>query len=364
MRAAAFFAAILASTAGARAEEPSGDWNSDMPRVSALSWTAADGSWRQSAILDFAAIGVLGAGREAGYPELGRLRGGQPEALRLHVGGQGDFTRLAYVLRIDLAESVRIVTDDLRQRPFAAGNRLLDSAYGIARIGSGVRLIVGRQPVEVSRFQETPTSLMATGATPFVVDRTLPLRRWGVRGKISTGTVDGSVGAWLDGDSVEARTVIDDASIGRRAAASASLRVLVLGEREAHWLASPEMRLSFRAAALARVGDAGTRADVLVGIEAGRGPFGGLLEVLVSNEESGTDIAAATELSFLFHERAAAFLRAERDGQRSEFAAGTGISYFAAKDRRSRVTLYGWVRRDDGGLASRDGVVLQLQAEL
>ena len=336
---------------------------SDLPRTSKLSWTARDGSWTQSAILDFTAIGVLGAGREAGFPEVGRLRGGEPEALRLHVGVLGDFTRLAYVVRVDLAEPLRLVGDDVRDRPLASVNRVLDAAYSVARFGGGLRLLVGRQPVEVSRFHEVATGLLAAGAPPFVVDRALPARRWGGRGKLTRGDLDASLGVWLDGDSLEPRIVPGDPSIGKSGAISATGQFTIVGPRANHWLVA-EDRVAVRGAALVRFGDR-RRGDGVLGLEVTRGKVAGVLEVLVSAEAGLFHLSGASEVGVLLHPKSAMFVRGELDGERDLYAAGAGLSYFATDDRRSRISLYGWFRRDvSSGVSERDGVILELQAEL
>lgn len=353
----------------------------ELPPPSRLVWVAPGGGSAHSLTLEFAAVAVLGADRLTGYPELGRLFGGEPEMIRLRVGGVGDFGSAGYAVRVDVAESLRIDAETLELFPLVAVNRVIDDLFALWRPVPELAVTAGRQRVGVSRFRDVEPSLIAAGIAPFAIDRAFPDRRWGARARLRWGKLTAGAGAWADGDRLEPRTVPGDPAFGSRALASAELGFAFLGGAADHWLPRrpppeseddevgtgsleevppwPEPRLAARIAPLVRVGDR-TRLDAVAGLEASWRRYGALAELLWQDG----DLGAALEGEAVVHPRASVFLRGELDGERRLWSSGAGITYFATDDRRNRIAFYGWVRRDFDDAPARDGVVLQLQANL
>jgi hypothetical protein len=347
----------------------------ELPAPSRLSWPAADGQGAHSLTLEFSAVAVLGADRTTGYPELGRLFGGEPEMMRLRVGGVGDFGRVGYAARIDLAETLRLELDQVRFFPVASANRLLDDFYGLWRPIPTLAITAGRQRIGVSRFRDIEPGLLAAGTTPFTVDRALPDRRWGLRARARFGRFFAGAGGWLDGDTIEPRVVPGDPAFGTRALVSAAIGWVALGGDTEHWLPTrpeaedddlgeppwPEPRLVVRIAPLVRFEDDGdARVDAAAGVEGSWRGFGGLAELLVLDG----DLGFAGEGEIAVHSKASVFVRGELDGERRLWSSGAGVTYFATADRRNRIAFYGWIRRDLEDAPGRDGAVIQLQATL
>ena len=166
---------------------------------------------------------------------------------------------------------------------------------------------------------------------------------------------------------MEPRIVTGDASLGRRAGVTATTAYTVRGRPVSHWM-DGDHHLAVRGGAMARFGNGGSRVDAVLGIEGSWNRVSAVVEAIVSHDrddpETGMSLAAAAESSVRLHQKAGAFVRLDRDGERSLYSVGAGVSYFATADRRNRISILGWLRRDDSGLSERDGIVVSLQAEL
>lgn len=362
----AIVAGLAFAAASARAE---------LPPPSRLVWIADDGASAHSLTLEFAAVAVLGADRLTGYPELGKLSGGEPEMIRLRVGAVGQRGTIGYAFRVDLAETLRLDAETVRLFPLVAADRAVDDLYGQWRPTPHLSLTAGRQPLGVSRFRGVEPSLVAGGIPPFVVDRVFPDRRWGARARVEWGRLAAGAGAWLDGDRLEPRTVPGDPAFGSRAIVTAELGISALGPASEHWLPRrpppgdgdgledqspwPAARLAAHLAPLLRLGDE-PRLDGTFGIEGSWRRYGGVAELLWL----GGNLGAALEGEVVVHPKASVFVRGEIDGEQDLWSSGAGVSYFATDDRRNRVAFYGWLRRAFGDAPARDGVVVELQASL
>lgn len=363
--------AILASAAPASA---------DLPPRSRLAWTGDGGETYQSLTLEFAAVAVLGANRLTGYPELGKLSGGEPEMIRLRIGAVGDNGRFGYAARVDIAETLRIGVDQLRFYPATAASRLIDDLYGLWRPAPGLALTAGRQRVGTSRFRSVEVAELPAGAAPFAIERAIPDRRWGARARQRLGPLTVGAGGWVDGDSIEPRVAPNDPSFEDRGMISAELEWAIAGDGTGTWHpergavaadpalddpsldeppSPPALHVVARAAPLVRIDDA-TRVDAVLGAEARFGRYGGLLELLWLDG----DLGAAGEGELTLHPKVGLFTRGEIDGERRLWAAGGGVTYYPTVDRRNRISIYGWVRRELDPAPARDGVVLQLGAAL
>lgn len=368
---AAAVAALVAAPAIAAA---------DLPPRSRLTWTGQGGETYQSLTLEFAAVAVLGANRLTGFPELGKLSGGEPEMIRLRIGGVGDNGRFGYAARVDIAETLRIDVDQLRFYPLTAASQLIDDLYGLWRPAPGLVLSAGRQRVGTSRFRGVEAAELLAGTAPFAIDRAMPDRRWGARARQRIGPLAFGAGAWVDGDSIEPRVAPNDPSFSDTALISGELEWLIAGDQPGGWYPErgsmapdsqlddprledppppPSLHLAIRAAPLVRLGD-GTRVDGVLGAEARFGRYGGLAELLLLDR----DLGAAAEGELTLHPRVGVFTRGDYDGERRLWSAGAGVSYYPTEDRRNRISFYGWLRRELDPAPARDGVVLQLGAAL
>lgn len=352
----------------------------ELPPRSRLVWTGQGGETYQSLTLEFAAVAVLGANRLTGFPELGKLAGGEPEMIRLRIGAVGDSGRIGYAARIDIAETLRIDTDQLRFYPYTAASQLIDDLYGLWRPRAGLELTAGRQRIGTSRFRAVEVAELSLAAAPFAIDRTIPDRRWGARARQRIGPVLVGAGGWVDGDSIEPRVAPNDPSFDDRGLISAEVEWAIAGDGTGTWYPergaiiddpaidnpaldepapAPELHVVARAAPLVRIGD-DTRLDAVLGVEARLGRYGGLLELLWLDG----DLGVAGEGELTLHPKVGLFSRGEVDGERRLWSAGGGVTYYPTVDRRSRISIYGWVRRELDPAPARDGVVLQLGAAL
>ena len=351
----------------------------ELPPPSRLTWTNRGGSY-QSLTLEFAAVAVLGANRLTGFPEVGKLGGGEPEMIRLRIGNSGDFGVAGYAVRFDIAETLRITEDQLRFYPLASVSQVIDDLFGLWRPVPGFEITAGRQRVGASRFRSVEVADLPLATPPFVIDRVMPDRRWGARARLARGRLIAGLGAWIDTDEIEPRIAPNDPSFGDGGLGSAELGIAIAGDAAALWLPArrvrpapelddpkleeppppPELHAGVRLSGLVRAGDQ-TRADAALGGELRYDRYGGLLELLLLD---GRHPGAAAEAEVALHPNFATFIRGELDTERDQWASGAGISWYPTEDRRSRIALYAWLRRELDPAPARDGVILQLGAAL
>ncbi len=72
----------------------------------------------------------------------------------------------------------------------------------------------------------------------------------------------------------------------------------------------------------------------------------------------------AVQGSLLINDRSVVFATGEYDGELQNWSAGGGVSVFVTRDRRNKINLKGFVRRDLNDDSKRDGVMVQVQAAL
>ncbi len=321
-------------------------------------------------------IGVLGAERRTTYPEYGTIRGNEPELGLARVGivGVHPCLPLAFSLRGDFSEALRIDGDTLRDRPVAAVDRVLDDAsvWWTPRVWANV--IVGRHKVPFSRFRQLDLGLLTAGAVPFLTDRLAPDRRWGATFLGDLGALSYALGGYADSDSLELRVADDDPSEAGRALVAAHVEWTPRAPIGRDHAATPTRdpwypvaRVSAGAGVLyrARAPGLGDRVDLSLSGQLKYRRYAAIAELILSSDASELSLGGAAEASVLFLDKVVVFARSDYDAGVSLWSTGAGISYFVTADRRNKVSLFGWVRREtESGAARRDGVVAQLQAFL
>jgi hypothetical protein len=368
------------------------------------------GNDRESGAFGFAAelnaMAGLGAERQMRIPEIGQLAGGTT-ALSLRLGIVGEavggqtFWPLDYLVRVDAAEIGRVDGDQARDRPAAAANQVIDDAALWWRPHVAAQVIAGRFKVPFTRWRQQDRLALATAGVPFAVERVAPDRRWGLTFAGDLGALAYAAGAYYDRDWFEprlkvevdgAQVLVDPSRAGRaiyvvhsqwtpRAPIGADLWASPARDPWFDWL-----RLSLGAGALLRVrdGQAGNRLDVAINGNLTWRRLSAVAEGLFAAEAEVFELAAVAELGAMASDRAGFFLRGElescldrrttpacragahsSDGRgRTLRTAGTGATWFVTTDRRSKIALWLFVRRDQPGDFKGDGAVVELQTAL
>lgn len=355
--------------------------------------------------LEVSGVGIVGDETFTTVPELGLVDGGESElvVLRLGVMGESSCRPLAFVVRADLAELDRISARGARDRPLAAIDKILDDASVWWTPHIAATIVVGRQPVPFSRWRQLDSALVHGGAVPFAVERLAPARRWGAAVLGDLGAMAYAGGLYLDADWAEDRlpAANRDDGVLDYADPSAAGTVAVAGHFA--WtprapmgrglLATPSADPWFRtfrwgagAGVLVRPrGDGrGLRFDASLDGSLTWRRLAGVLELIVGTEPDLVDVTAVAELSVMPADRAVLYARGEYEtcaatGTATDCAAGirfpsdrsdrwytfaAGFALFATDDRRNKLTLHTWLRRDGRGGPRGDGALVQVQASL
>jgi hypothetical protein len=106
------------------------------------------------------------------------------------------------------------------------------------------------------------------------------------------------------------------------------------------------------------------RLDVSLGGQLKYRRFALMGELFAYSESGEAGLSGAAQISLLVIDRAVLLGSGEYDLEVEEWAAGGGAGYFVTADRRSKVTLVGWLRRGFQDGPPRDGIILSLQASL
>lgn len=342
-------------------------------------------------IAEMSALAVLGAERITVFPDVGELEGGQPEMAIMRVGliGWSSCVPLGFALRADLSEALRVDRDDFDRAPTASVDRLLDDAYVAWFARAWAQIWAGRQPVVFSRFRHVEHALLTGGATPFVIERIAPERRWGAAFHGDLGSIAYAAGVYADLDRLELREEpeeplppgmdlgpeqLPDPSLGGRSAVAAHVEWTPRAPMGPGSAASPSTdawydtpRASAGAGVLWRWRERGLghRVDLSV---SGGGKYkaaSALTELILSIDGGRVALAAAAEVGVMAGDRFQFFARADHDIEVEWWSIGPGATYFATRDRWNKVSIFGWVRRkgEDQG-PDADGVIVQLQAAL
>jgi hypothetical protein len=322
-------------------------------------------------------LGVLGASRAAALPEYGTIKGDRPELGLARVGllGVHACQPLAFVVRADLGELARLETDQWRDRPLAAGDRVLDDAFIWWRPAIWFGLLGGRQKVPFSRFRQVDEALLTTGVEPFVIDRVTPQRRWGLTAAGDLGAVGWAAGAYADTARLELRgddpmtPFVEDPSLGGRAMVAAHLewtpRAPIGRDHQPTPHSDPwwhTVRVSAGAGVLWRARAGGDRVDLSLSGQAKYERLAAITELILSSDGGDLTVDAAAEAGLLVTDRVLLFARADTDVALEQKAGGGGMAWFVTPDRRNKVTFYGWARRRHAGDPRGDGAVAELQA--
>jgi len=332
------------------------------------------------------ALGVLTANRLASWPA--RRFGLETQLPALIAARAGLRVALhdapiVLVARADIAESAR---------PYVAPGvgpvtgSVIDDLYAAWQPSPELELVVGRARVPWSKprqFEELDEPL---GAPPFVVDRIAPDRRYGALVTGDLGAVAYAAGGWEDLDALEPRERVGDPSAGGALLGGAWIEWTprapmygsnptgrVVGARGP--LPTPRTdpwfdtwRVSFGAGGLARVREDGSsRFDLSLSGLTKWGPLAAQAELLIARDRGKQEVGGHAELMVTPIDRIALSVRGELDGGApggGEWSAASAIQYHVTKDRRNRIGVVGWLRRDENRGTPYDGLVVFLQASL
>lgn len=354
----------------------------------------ADGSTRIALIGDVDILAILGAERATTYPEVGVITGNEPELAAARIGLVGLEGVLSYVLRVDVSEASRLGLATLEDRPVATCDAFLDDAalWWTPRVWAN--LVTGRVVVPFSRFRQLERVALTTGGPPFLVDRVAPDRRWGATFHGDLGSLSYAAGAYADFDQLELRaherpssverapsdtadpeppTSIDllDPSTGGRTATAFYLGWTPRAPLGPDHMATPgsdpwfdTVRPGAGLGILWRDRAGRDRLDISLSSQFAFRSVAAIAEILAHIENDTVGLAVAGQASLLMGSRAVVFALAEYDDELALYTAGGGAGFFATRDRRNKISLVGWMRRESGNASTRDGVVVHLQASL
>lgn len=331
-------------------------------------------------------VAILGAEEFTGAPEIGAVDGGAPELAVARVGLIGIHGALSYSLRLDLSEGLRVRGRDFSEHPGAAITRFIDDAALFWRPRSWARFALGRFKVPFSRYRQLERNRLTAGMVPFGVDRLAPDRRWGLSLYGDLGSLSYAVGGYADLDALEPRgptfdpgrvdpqlsdlAVADPSAGGRALLAAYAWWTPVAPNGADHMALHPSdpwytrLRPAAGIGVMYRLRPDGARLDASFATQIGYRNLAAMAEFFAFAHGERTGLAAAGQASVLLSKRFALFARGELDGGVDIFAVGGGLSYFATRDRRNKVSFVGWVRRDLVDGPKRDGAIVQLQAVL
>jgi hypothetical protein len=374
------------------------------PAVHVVPW--GEGPWWMDGVAfvaDVRAVGVGSAARLATWPDralgiemqepqLVSLRTGfvgwlqscgcpEPEAVRRpRQRSEQPCAPWVFVARADLAEFTRPFFD----RPvLATVSAVIDDLYVRWTPSRAASLLVGRVPVVWSKTRQWDEATDPVGAPPFLIDRIAPDRRWGLTFVGDLGAMSYAAGAHEDLDELEPRPRPEDASTGGQLAVSGQAEWTPFGPmrrpetpgawwplpspRADPWYAVP--RLSLGLGTLWRRDEAGdSRVDVSFSAQSKWRWTALLAEAVISAEGDDTEVGGHGGVVLTPIDRMALTGRVEWDpgaGAEGRWTLLGGITWYQSKeDRRNKLGLIGWVRRDVERGTMFDGVVVLLEAML
>jgi hypothetical protein len=346
---------------------------------------------------------VMADGERVGtFADIGDGSGGDTW-LSLRVGFAGETCwPLGYAVRVDASEARRVDGDAARDEPIAAVSQFVDDAWVWWRPHVAAQLIAGRFHVPFARSRQWDRSELTAGVAPFAIRRASPERRWGLTFLGDLGALSYAAGAYADTDAVEPRLSIGspagsltvDPSAHGRAAFGVHGEWTPRAPIRRGSLAPPSsdpwfdwVRVSAGAGVLVRVRERGrgTRTDLTLSGNLKWKRLSIAAELLFAVEPDAFESAASGELGWGVTDRGAVFARGEyercdpRDSAKlacdlaphtsaglhdALYTAGGGASYFVSADRRSRITVFGFRRREVGAELDAGGAIVQLQTAL
>jgi len=334
------------------------------------------------------AVGVGSAARLAVWPDraLGvEMQRPQLVALRAGIVGWLRCAPLRFVARVDLAELNRPIP--VASGPLAATvSALTDDLYARWSPAGPASFLIGRGPVVWSKTRQWEESDDPGGAPPFLIDRVAPDRRWGLTFLGDLGAMSYAAGVYEDLDEVEPRPRPEDASAGGWIASAAHLEWTPIGPmrrpatagavwpmpspRSDPWYTTP--RASLGLGVLWRVDEGGaSRIDVAFSTQSKWRWTALLAEAVITSQGGETVVGGHGGVVLTPIDRLALTGRIEWDpgaGVDGRRALLGGVTWHPTwqktKDRRNKIGLIGWVRRDVERGTMFDGVVVLLQAVL
>lgn len=329
-----------------------------------------------SFLADVRAVGVLGADRLAVWADraLG-IEPTQPQLVSARPGLLVDFRAvpLTLVARADFGEPARPLFE-LDAGAMVVVDSVVDDLYAWWRPSGAAQVIAGRQRVPFSRARLVEESAEPFGAPPFVIDRLAPDRRWGAALAGSWERLGYVAGAFADLDDLEPRQRFDDPSRGGAVAVAATVE----WASPSFWprgplpvrRADPGFAIGQLAVSLGGLGrareDGGVRLDGALGAQARWKALAAIGELLVS-EDDGVDVGGHLTLLATPIDRLVLGLRGEWDPGAAgggAWSAAANVGWHVTKDRRNRIAVTGWLKRDADRGTPGDGIVVFLQASL
>jgi hypothetical protein len=306
-------------------------------------------------LADVRAVGVLGVDRLSSWPDRGvGIEPTQPQLVAARPGVLARFLRVPVTLvgRIDLGEAARPLLDT-SIGPLSGA--ILDDAYVLWQPTPAAQVVAGRSRVPFAASRRREEIDEPTGAPAFLVDRVAPDRRWGVGLQGDLDELGWFAGAYADLDVLEQRVRLDDPSRGGGA--------LLLAQVE--W--SPIAPLAAGAGTLVRLRrEGGARVDASLSARVEWGALGLVAELLGARDDE-LALGGHVQVALRASRRVDLVTRAEWDPGApggGVWAATAAIGWNVTRDRRNRVAVVGWLRREVERENPLDGIVVYLQASL
>jgi hypothetical protein len=340
-------------------------------------------------LLDVRVIGALAARDLATFPDRQlRLESRETELLMARAGARLDLGALplSFVVRADPAELLR--------EPAKGGvgttlGAITDDLYLYYTPFRALGVLVGRARVPFSKLHQFDELDEPLVGAPFVVDRLAPDRRWGALLLGDLGALSYAAGFYEDRDELEPRAPADDPSQGGE----------LLGVAHAEWTPIAPMmgsnppgqirgargplptprgdpwydtpRVSLGMGELWRRRQEGSmRSDLSLSAQLKWRWAAGLAELICTDacrRDPTKLLGAYGQLMVTPTDRLALGVRLEWDGQVGEdgtWALSTSVAFHVTTDRRSKMALLGWIRRDGSSDPHYDGAVVLLQTSL
>ncbi len=329
------------------------------------------------ALADIDALFALVARGMPALPEVGALDGGDLGLAGARLGLLFSGTRLSALLRVDLSEALRIDGEQLGDQPLASAGRFIDDAalFWIPRVWANI--VLGRFKVPFSRFRQLERGALTTGSVPFPIDRVAPDRRWGLTCYGDVGAMAYAAGAYADFDALELRSGDGDPSSGGRMIATGYVWWTPRAPIGPDHMATPPsdpwyhtMRPAGGIGVQWRQRDSENRLEASLTGQIKYRRYAGIAELFLSAAGEARGFGIAAESSVLLHPRAVIFVRADFDSESAadpeseirRWSAGAGSAFFLSADRLGKVSLFAWMRGDDG--TRGDGVVIRVHGSL
>lgn len=330
-----------------------------------------DGSPRLVLLGEAQILAIARAGEASTYPEVDAIDSRSLDLALARLGIIGKGSEVSFSLRIDASEALRTTTDDLSAEPMATIDAFLDDAAIFWTPREWASAIVGRYSVPFSRFRYLEPSSLTTGAVPFAVDRRAPDRRWGATLFGDLGGIAYATGLYADLDALEpGRDELDPSQTGELLATAYvgwTPRAPIGADHMAVPASDPWFDTGLPAAGVGmlwRRREQGDRFDVSLNGQLKYRHLAAIGEGFLYIDGDEIGVALAVQASALLFDRVALVIVGDYDMESAFWSTGGGASLFVTADRKTKVSILGFVRKNTQDGQAGDAALLVLHAFL